>query len=333
MKRFFLIIGLWLGLPATAARAQDPHFSQYFASPLSLNPANTGFFDGDLRVAFNQRQQWGNVGSKYNTTSLSFDAKLLANRIPEDDVLAVGLLGVFDQTLNGALKSNYISGSAAYHKSLDDGGRQRLTVGVQFTYANVYIDFNHLTFASQYDGNKFDTTIPVMVDTYNSSTSYTDAHAGILYTWQNDRTTLYAGTSVYHITRPTESLFTSSGIRVPMRETLHGGGEIALSGQSSILFSGLYMAQGTARDQMIGAAYGIKSPFTQEHVFNVYVGSWMRFNDSLIPYIGMDFQDFSVGMNYSVPYSNSINYHPTTVEVSLIYRKGANSGKHGCPKF
>lgn len=312
--------------------AQDPHFTQYFASPLSLNPANTGFFDGDLRVALNQRQQWGNVGYKYNTTSISLDAKLMQNRIPEDDILAVGLSGVFDASLNGALKSNFISASAAYHKSLDDGGRQRLSLGLQFTYANTYIDFNHLTFASQYDGNKFDTSIPVSVDAYKSSASYYDAHAGLMYSFKNDDVNWYAGASVYHIARPTQSLFTADGIRVPFRETFHAGAEFTLSGTSSIIFSGLYMNQNGAHDQMFGAAYSVRASNT-ENAFNISFGSWVRFQDSYIPYVGLDFQDFTLGMNYAVPYGNTINYRPNTAEISIIYRKGANSAKHNCPRF
>ena len=34
----------------TSLAAQDNHFSQYYASPLSLNPATTGHFEGDWRA-------------------------------------------------------------------------------------------------------------------------------------------------------------------------------------------------------------------------------------------------------------------------------------------
>jgi hypothetical protein len=39
-------------------KGQDIHFSQYYASPLSLNPANTGNYDGDWRLMNSYRQQW-----------------------------------------------------------------------------------------------------------------------------------------------------------------------------------------------------------------------------------------------------------------------------------
>ena len=44
-----------------AVIAQDPHFSQFFASPLTLNPAFTGKFDGSWRLAANHRDQWPSI--------------------------------------------------------------------------------------------------------------------------------------------------------------------------------------------------------------------------------------------------------------------------------
>ncbi|MGN6166347.1 MAG: type IX secretion system membrane protein PorP/SprF, partial [Flavisolibacter sp.] len=41
------------------AFGQDLHFSQFFNSPLTTNPANTGFIpDGDFRLGINYRDQW-----------------------------------------------------------------------------------------------------------------------------------------------------------------------------------------------------------------------------------------------------------------------------------
>ncbi|MBK8196405.1 MAG: type IX secretion system membrane protein PorP/SprF [Lewinellaceae bacterium] len=36
--------------------AQDPRFSQYYASPWNLNPAMTGLFNGRWRVTANYRE-------------------------------------------------------------------------------------------------------------------------------------------------------------------------------------------------------------------------------------------------------------------------------------
>ncbi|MBS1574874.1 MAG: hypothetical protein JST09_06180, partial [Bacteroidetes bacterium] len=49
------IAGLLLGsVFYIGSSAQDLHFSQFFNSPLTTNPANTGFIpDGDYRLGIN----------------------------------------------------------------------------------------------------------------------------------------------------------------------------------------------------------------------------------------------------------------------------------------
>ena len=55
MKKLILFIAVLL--VHGYSYAQDPHFSQFFASPLTINPANTGNFSGSLRAALNSRTQ------------------------------------------------------------------------------------------------------------------------------------------------------------------------------------------------------------------------------------------------------------------------------------
>ena len=65
----------------TGLQAQDPHFSQFFASPLSLNPALTGRFDGTLRVAGNYRNQWPTIDNAFKTYTASVDFAILQNQV------------------------------------------------------------------------------------------------------------------------------------------------------------------------------------------------------------------------------------------------------------
>jgi len=66
-------------------KAQDPEFSQFFASPLTLNPALTGKFSGSLRVAGNYRNQWPEINNAYITSTISVDGNILAGKIPSGD--------------------------------------------------------------------------------------------------------------------------------------------------------------------------------------------------------------------------------------------------------
>src|SRR5215471_19039498 len=66
---------------ATFVRAQDPHFSQFFSSPLTLNPAFTGKFDGNVRVAGNYRDQWPTINQAYRTATVSVDFPIMKKSI------------------------------------------------------------------------------------------------------------------------------------------------------------------------------------------------------------------------------------------------------------
>ncbi|MDE3249481.1 MAG: type IX secretion system membrane protein PorP/SprF, partial [Bacteroidota bacterium] len=130
MKRSGLLINCFL-LMKMLASAQDPHFSQFFSSPLTLNPALTGKFDGVFRAAGNYRDQWPAISKAFVTSTLSVDAPLLGSKINPNDVWGVGLMAMTDRTANGILNSNYISFSTSYHKGLDEDGYHQLGFGFQ----------------------------------------------------------------------------------------------------------------------------------------------------------------------------------------------------------
>src|SRR4051812_49084197 len=74
-----------------SSKSQDLHFSQWFNSPLTTNPANTGFIpDADYRIGANYRSQYVNVlAAPYKTISIFADAQLLRDRF-ENAWLGVG---------------------------------------------------------------------------------------------------------------------------------------------------------------------------------------------------------------------------------------------------
>src|SRR5947209_19793357 len=112
MRKFFctfLII-----IAAFVSHAQDPNFSQFFAAPLTLNPALTGKFDGTLRVAGNYRNQWPTINNAFTTYTASVDAGILKSKIPEFDQFGVGVLAFSDKAGNGILQNNAIALSTAY---------------------------------------------------------------------------------------------------------------------------------------------------------------------------------------------------------------------------
>src|SRR3712207_3143507 len=85
------LFGLICLAAVKGVQGQDLHFSQFFHSPLTTNPANTGFIpDGDYRLGINYRNQWSSVMTvPYKTMSAFGDMQLFRDRF-ETGWLGVG---------------------------------------------------------------------------------------------------------------------------------------------------------------------------------------------------------------------------------------------------
>src|SRR5688572_11309689 len=128
MRKFLLAFTICLSI---STYGQDPHFSQFFSSPLTLNPALTGKFDGTLRVAGNYRNQWPAFNNVYTTSTLSVDFSILNNVLPETDTWGVGIMGLTDKAGGNILKTTFVGISTAYHKALNEDGFSQIGIGFQ----------------------------------------------------------------------------------------------------------------------------------------------------------------------------------------------------------
>src|SRR6476619_3630122 len=158
----------------TIVRAQDPHFSQFFASPLTLNPALTGKFDGTFRVAGNYRNQWPAFNNVYTTSTISLDFPIMQKRIPEFDTWGVGILALTDKAAGGVLTNNYIGLSTSYHKALNENGYSQLGVGFQATYGQKKLDNSKLVFEDQLTPFGFTGVTQDIFSTANLNINYFD---------------------------------------------------------------------------------------------------------------------------------------------------------------
>jgi type IX secretion system PorP/SprF family membrane protein len=316
-------------------KAQDPHFSQFFASPLTLNPAFTGKFDGKWRLAANHRDQWPSIPKAYVTTSASVDFPILASKIPEGDVFGVGISGVSDASADNALKLNYGSLSMSYHRALDEDGYNTIGAGFQATYSSMTIDVNKLTFEDQLTQNGFtQPTNDILVNGNNQN--YFDMNAGLLYSGSsNGENNYYLGVSMYHINRPRVS-FKDKNWYLSGRVTLHGGGTFPVSDVVAVNGSVIHQIQNKASETILGAALALNANPGEINPTSLYIGSWYRFNDAVIPYLGLEFAGLRIGASYDI---NTSSLKAATAsrggsEISIIYIKRKPESKGiPCPKF
>ena len=321
-------------------QAQDLHFSQFFNSPLSTNPANTGFIpDADYRIGANYRNQWSSVMSvPYKTISVFGDAQVLRDRL-ENGWLGLGALLLNDQAGSGGLTSTKIYGSLAYHQML--GLSSLLSAGFNVGWANKRINPGKLTFPDQFDGKFFDIQQPSEAKNglVNTSVSYLDIHAGMNYAYFPDENVyINAGYSIQHVNRPKETFFndnTNSG-RIPMRQTAFINAILKLNDRVIVNPNAYFSTQAKAKELVFGinANYNL-SQFGEQQLL---AGVYYRFGDAIVPMVGFETNKIQISFSYDVTLSslNKYNNYRGASEISII-KKGFypdNVDRQSlCPKF
>jgi type IX secretion system PorP/SprF family membrane protein len=340
MKKILSTLTMCVAL-VSVSLAQDPNFSQFFASPLTLNPALTGKFDGIYRVAGNYRNQWPTINNAFTTATASIDFGILKNRIPDIDQFGVGIMGFSDKSGNGVLQNNSIGVSVAYHKGLDENGDHQIGVGFQTNFVNKRLDITKVYFEDQLTPLGFTGVTNEIFSNNQVNVKYIDVNAGIFYNGStNGYNNFYLGASMYHINRPKES-FQGAQFLLNPRITIQAGGKIPAGPYNYLHFATNYSFQAKATNLMFGGAFSLNLNNDSENPTNLYLGSWARFNnvnDAIIPYVGLEYGSFQLGYTYDVNISplktasNSIGGN----EISLIFIKkpiDPNAKKMNCPKF
>ena len=335
MKKTIAILSILVNL-SLLTEAQDPHFSQFFASPLTLNPAFTGKFDGTVRAAVNYRNQWPAFNNVYTTSTLSVDFDILKNRLPYNDTWGVGVFALTDKAGGGVLTNNYLGLSTSYHKALDEDGFKQIGVGFQGTYGQKKLDRNKLLFEDQLTPFGFTGVTQEVFDNDYLNINYLDVNAGLLFSTSTDvSNNFYLGASMYHINRPRQS-FQGASWNIATRTTISAGGFFPVSDLLTLHTSGIYQYQSKATETVIGGALSASLDDLSENPANVYAGLWYRINDAIIPYIGLEFAGLRIGASYDINVSSlkAGSQSRGGMEISLIYiNKPPGFRGIPCPKF
>ncbi|MDP9230542.1 MAG: PorP/SprF family type IX secretion system membrane protein [Bacteroidota bacterium] len=298
--------------------AQSYHFSQFYSTPLLLNPAFTGYTDGPYRVAGNYRSQWGQAGSPYITSSLSIDFSPLRKNISEGNKIGFGISVLNDKTLGGGLQTNSIALSSAYNISLDQENIHTIGLGFQGVYHERRIDFSRLTFENQFGSNGFDPSLPIGELIESGKRIFFDLNIGSVYHFSLDDKSFFAGLGVYNVIKHKENIQIDE-FKIPFRYTLLGGGQMDVGYAGVFNFSFNYQNQGAANEMTLGVAYGIQIGTEKKQLINF--GVWHRIKDALIPYVGYQLQGFQVGFSYDYTISRlkTAGQIKNGFELSIVY--------------
>lgn len=334
----FAIAGCFLSVPL---RAQDLHFSQFFNSPLTTNPANTGFIpQADYRIGAHFRNQWSSIlADPYKTVSLFADAQLFRNKI-ENGWLGLGAVLLNDQAGSGGLTSTKIYASVAYHQMLGEGSL--LSAGFNVGWANKRIDRSKLKFPDQFDGKFFDANLPTSVVLDATSVSYFDMQAGMNYAWFPDEEMYFnAGYSVHHVNRPQETFFSSvvDSSRIPMRHIGFLNASLRVHDRVILNPNVYYTYMAKASNLILGmnAHYNLSGEGGDQQLI---AGLYYRAGDAIIPMIGFEMKNIRFTFSYDATLSslNDFNNMRGAQEFNLL-RQGfyseatGNTRQSMCPRF
>lgn len=301
--------------------AQDPHFSQFYASPILLNPALTGAGLCGGRVALNYRNQWPSIGNNYRTFAAAYD-----HYLPEVSS-GIGVQVMQDIAGDGLLTTRQVGLSYAYRVPL--GKHWNMQFAMQGTWFQRSIDFSRLYFADQIVAQK-GFVLPTSEQLPTDQINFPSLSSGAIVFSER----FYAGFSAHHMNQPFQSFYGNSGpgTTLPTRFTLHGG--LKLGGgkrhiEEAWTFSPniLLMLQGAFTEMNLGF-YASKNGFTG--------GMWFRqsgaTSDAFILLAGYQWSTFRLGYSFDATLSSARPVARSSHEISAAYSFCSSSNQPRKPK-
>ncbi|HWK05539.1 MAG TPA: PorP/SprF family type IX secretion system membrane protein [Puia sp.] len=320
---------------------QDIHFSQFFEAPLLRNPALAGIFTGDYRVQGVYRNQWSNVTDGYRTGAFSAEYKMSAGQ--RDNFFTVGLQALFDNAGTVGLATTEILPALNYHKSLSDERNMYLSVGFMGGWVQKTIDRSKVTSNNQFDGNAYN---PSLADGESFATPdihYLDGSLGICFSMdlgQGPENNLFLGAAVHHLNRPKNSFYQDAK-ELSLKYVFSAGIKFDMDDYSYFTLQADHTLQGRFQETVGGCLFSYKlGDDPDAPPYTVHLGSFLRWQDALIPIVKLDMNGLSVALSYDVNISTlkTASQGRGGVELSVAYigfadRHNSVRDKVLCPRF
>lgn len=310
---------------ASVAFGQDPQFSQYYQSPLYLNPGFTGVTP-QQRLTLNHRLQWPNLPQAFSTFAFSYD--IWVNELSS----GFGVLATTDKMGSAGWRTTNVNLLYSYKLQLNK--EWMFSPGLAFGYGINGLDRSKLSLGDglEYNNQSLDPSLNQL-----GNQQYFDFSAGfIVYS-----AVYWFGLAVNHMNEPNMSILNEE-TRLPMKVTVHGGARIPLSGGlrttsrvSYLTPSFIYQSQGGITQFNFGLNY---------HIDPVFVGIWYRGkpweesvigsvnHDALVLQLGMYLDKLTVGYSYDFNISPIATASGGAHEISLMYEFSSKPLSRGVKK-
>lgn len=329
-----------------SVHAQDIHFSQFYASPLTLNPGLTGAFNGNLRGIVNYRNQWSSF-APFNTFAASVDWNF-GQSFLKNDLMGLGVSAFSDVAGDTKYSSTQVNITFDYIKTLGNRyHRSYLSAGFQGGYAQKSVDYLAMTFASQYDGVYYDPLLGTGESIAFESRGYLDLSAGLMWYLvpREDKFSMYLGGSVYHVNEPNQSIGAGDD-KLYMRQSAHVGAQIPVGKMTSVVPALMVNFQGPYTEFFGGTNIKFYLQGMEWSSTAISFGLWQRVvgdvdetykAESTVIAARIDYDKLSLGLSYDVNISalseaSNSNGGPE-ISLSYITNLPHRERRIPCPKF
>ncbi|MDG5800575.1 PorP/SprF family type IX secretion system membrane protein [Marinilabiliaceae bacterium ANBcel2] len=303
--------------------SQSLYFSQAYSAHLTLNPANTGRFDGDWQAVALYRQQGYNLSDDYQSSYFSFEYPFYFDNQRVD----AGIYYSRDNSAGGTLPVDRLNISVANSIVINPGSVVHF--GLQGAVVHKQVTWSNITFPDQYnrDTGMFDPGLPTYGYGESVATTYLDMGFGLVYSYMFDQGIVKAGYSMQQVNRPGESFFGIDN-NLPVKHVLHAKGDLNTGNSLFFIptFTGITMNR--AYEIMAGVNAGL------------YIGEWLgmyqnsvitglhlrslpwRDSKGIIFSLGGSWQYWNFMLSYDadISSSNQPGYNYSALELSVGFR-------------
>lgn len=307
MLMFMLIVAI--------GNAQDIHYSQIDVNPVLLNPAYSGFFDGEGRFGALYRNQWATVSQPFQTLTATAEVALKRRRYQRDGV-SLGVIAVADRAGTLSYGTTSAQGILSYFKAF---GSTMVSFGLQGGYAQSGFDPTQAVFPGEEE--QFDEV----------QTSYPLVAVGAALYWQpHDAFYFKVGMSAHNLNRPNISYLHMEDTFLEPRYTLYGRAEWQC--WSNVAFSpvALVQVQHNNTEVIVGTDFKWLLGEHNRNTTSLTAGLHYRLLDAVYFEVTLDYNLFLFNFCYDVNLSHltPASYSVGAFEVGVVYRLNTHRRMH-----
>ena len=207
------IVGSLLLMGPNHACAQDPLFTQFYATPLYTNPAMAGTAQckkGGGRAVLNYRNQWPSLPGSYVTSTISYDQHF-------DEIKGgLGIQVLRDIAGEGLLTTTQFG--LMYANQLRLNGDVYMRYGIEAQIIQRALNWSRLMW-----GDQIDQTRGFVASTREPVGSSIITSPNVNVGWLIYSKSFYGGIATHNVLEPVQSFYSDPDAKLPRRYTVHAG--------------------------------------------------------------------------------------------------------------